>query len=70
MDPDLGSFTYLVGLAYSLRNIDQNNINFATVPWKYAGDKSGDVLATPDAKVIYKRLVSDIPMDGGTTETR
>ncbi len=69
MDPDLGSFSYLVGLAFSLRNIDQSNITFATVPWKYAGDKSGDVLATPEAKVIYKRLVSDIPMDGGTTET-
>jgi anionic cell wall polymer biosynthesis LytR-Cps2A-Psr (LCP) family protein len=69
MDPDLGSFAYLVGLAYSLRNIDQQNITFATVPWKYAGDKSGDVLATEDAEVIYKRIVKDIPMDGGTTES-
>lgn len=65
MDPDLGSFTYLVGLAYSLRNIDQDNINFMTVPWRYAGDKSGDVLATADADLVYKRIVKDIPMDGG-----
>ena len=69
MDPQLGSFTYLAGLAYSLRNIDQDNINFMTVPWKYAGDKSGDVLATYDAKAVYKRLKKDIPMDGGKTET-
>jgi LCP family protein required for cell wall assembly len=62
MDPDLGSFTYLVGLAYSLRNIDQNNINFLTVPWKYAGDKSGDVLALDSAKWVFKRIVDDRPM--------
>jgi LCP family protein required for cell wall assembly len=67
MDPDLGSFSYLVGLAYSLRNIDQDNINFMTVPWMYAGDKSGDVLAKPEAKAVYKRIKNDIPMDGGET---
>ena len=66
MDPDLGSFTYLAGLAYSLRNIDQENINFLTVPWQYAGDKSGDVLATPEAEYVYTRIKKDIPMDGGT----
>lgn len=69
MDPDLGSFTYLVGLAYSLRNLSYDNINFMTVPWKYAGDKSGDVLATDEADVVYKRLRNDIPMDGGTKES-
>ena len=69
MDPDLGSFAYLMGLAYSLRNIDQDKIQFETVPWKYAGDKSGDVLATEDAAIVYKRLKQDIPMDGGTTES-
>jgi len=69
MDPDLGSLTYLVGLAYSLRNIDQDNINFATVPWKYAGDKSGDVLATDEAPTVYKRIKNDIPMDGGVTQS-
>jgi len=65
MDPDLGSFTYLLGLGYSMRNIDQKNINFLTVPWKYAGDKSGDVLPTEDAAIVYKRIKNDIPMDGG-----
>jgi LCP family protein required for cell wall assembly len=69
MDPDLGSFTYLVGLAFSLRNIDQDNINFATVPWKYPGDKSGDVVWTSDADVVFKRIKKDIPMDGGTTQS-
>ena len=70
MDPDLGSFTYLVGLAYSLRNIDQDNINFLTVPWKYAGDGSGDVLALDSAKWIYKRIKDDRPMvDKESTST-
>lgn len=68
MDPDLGSLSYLVGLAYSMRNIDTNNINFMTVPWMYAGDKSGDVLAKDEAKTVYKRIKNDIPMDGGKTE--
>lgn len=67
MDPDLGSFTYLLGLGYSLRNIDQDNITFATVPWRYAGDKSGDVLPTDEAAVVYKRIKNDIPIEGGTT---
>ncbi|MGC4175564.1 LCP family protein [Demequina sp.] len=69
MDPELGSLTYLLGLGYSLRNIDQNNINFMTVPWQYAGDKSGDVLAKDEAKTVYKRIKNDIPMDGGKTQS-
>ena len=69
MDPDLGSFTYLLGLAYSLRNIDTDNIQFMTVPWQYAGDKSGDVLATDEAEIVYKRLKKDVPIDGGKTQS-
>jgi LCP family protein required for cell wall assembly len=69
MDPDLGSFTYLVGLAYSLRNIDQDNINFLTVPWKYAGDKSGDVLPLDSAKWVFKRIKDDRPMVDKDTST-
>ena len=68
MDPKLGSFTYLAGLGYSLRNINQDNMNFMTVPWMYAGDKSGDVLATADAKIVYKRIKNDIPMNGGKSQ--
>jgi LCP family protein required for cell wall assembly len=62
MDPDLGSFTYLLGLGFSLRNIDQDNITFMTVPWKYAGDKSGDVLPLDTAKWVFKRIQDDRPM--------
>jgi LCP family protein required for cell wall assembly len=69
MDPDFGSFSYLLGLGYSLRNIDQENINFKTVPWMYAGDKSGDVLMTDDADIVFARLRKDIPMDGGGTQS-
>jgi len=66
MDPQLGSLSYLLGLGYSLRNIDADSINFMTVPWKYPGDKSGDVVWTPDADVVFERIGSDVPMDGGT----
>lgn len=69
MDPELGSFTYLLGLGYSLRSIDQNNINFMTTPWKYPGDKSGDVVWTPEADDVFKRIKKDLPMEGAPTET-
>lgn len=66
MDPQLGNLKYLLGLGYSLRNISTSNINFMTVPWKYPGDKSGDVVWTPEADIVFKRIIDDLPMDGGT----
>ncbi|MFV0286537.1 MAG: LCP family protein, partial [Demequina sp.] len=41
MDSDLGSLNNIIGLAYSLRSFDTDNLNFYTVPWQYAGDGSG-----------------------------
>lgn len=67
MDPDLGSLNYMLGLAYSLRNIDTDNIVFETAPWKYPGDKSGDVVFTEEADTVFARIKNDIPMDGGET---
>lgn len=69
MDTQLGSFTYLLGLGYSLRSIDQDNINFMTTPWVYPGDKSGDVVWTPEADEVFQRIKQDLPMEGATTET-
>lgn len=70
MDPDLASLPYLLGLAYSLRNIDSDNIVFETVPWKYPGDKSGDVVwKEAEAKAKFKRLVNDKPLVKVTKES-
>jgi len=68
MDPDLGSFSYLLGLGYSLRSINQEDINFMTTPWEYPGDKSGDVVWTPEADDVFKRITQDLPMEGAETE--
>ncbi|WP_062291631.1 LCP family protein [Demequina phytophila] len=60
MDPDLADSRYLLGLAWSLRNFDTDNLYMATVPWQYAGDSSGDVLWTePDATAAFDALEND-----------
>jgi len=62
LDPDLASVSYLLGLAYSMRNIDTDNIVFETVPWQYPGDKSGDVVWKDSALNKFKRLAKDKPL--------
>lgn len=62
MDPELASVSYLLGLAYSLRSIDTDQIVFETVPWQYAGDKSGDVLWKESAVWKFKRFAKDTPL--------
>ncbi len=62
MDPALGSVGYLLGLAFSLRNIDTENINFATVPWRYPGDRSGDIVWTEDSAITFAKIRKDKPL--------
>lgn len=62
MDPALGNVTYLLGLAYSLRGLDPDNITFATVPWTYPEDRNGDVVWTPEADVMFAHIVADEPI--------
>ncbi|WP_143340428.1 LCP family protein [Demequina sp. NBRC 110057] len=67
MDSDLGSLNNIVGLAYSLRNFDTDNLNFYTVPWAYAGDGSGDVVWTePDATAMWQAIIDDVPIESAT----
>ncbi len=63
LDEQLGDVGYLGGLAFSLRNLDTNNIYFATVPWKSAADGTGDILPTPAAQTMFDKLVRDLPLD-------
>lgn len=68
MSPRLADLDYLVGLAYSLRNIDRDNIVFATVPWRYAGDGSGDVVEASGARSMYQDIIKDRPIKGKSVE--
>lgn len=63
LDPDLASVANIVGLAYSLRDFDVENLTFATVPWKYASDGSGDVLwQEVEARAMWESIVNDRPI--------
>lgn len=60
MSEKLGDLNNLIGLAYSLRDFDTRNLVFETVPWRYAGDGSGDVLwDEPAASEMWQRLAND-----------
>ncbi|MDE0573805.1 LCP family protein [Demequina sp. B12] len=64
MDSELGKIDNLVGLLYSLRSFNTSELNFYTVPWKYAGDGSGDVLwDEPAATQMWQALIDDVPIE-------
>ncbi|MFN3866438.1 MAG: LCP family protein [Demequina sp.] len=63
VDNDLANVNNIIGLAYSLRNFDTANLVFATVPWEYAGDSSGDVLwREEEAAAMWQAIVDDVPI--------
>lgn len=61
MDPGLGSTEYLLGLAFSLRNLDTDNITFTTIPWEYERP-AYDVLVRPEATQMWDDLINDRPL--------
>ncbi|MFW2513109.1 LCP family protein [Demequina sp. SO4-13] len=63
VDTELARVNNIVGLAYSLRNFDTQNLVFATVPWEYAGDGSGDVLwKEAEAAAMWESIANDTPI--------
>ncbi len=69
MSPELADLKYLVGLAFSLRNLDKKNIVFVTVPWSYRGTKTpspGGLDWTSDAYSLFKKIIKDQPIKGKT----
>ncbi len=62
MSEEFADVTYDFGLAYSLRNIDLNNVTMMTAPWAYAGDSSGDVVLTSEAESVWEALRNDTPL--------
>lgn len=78
---EIGDLTAMAGLAYSLRDIDMENVNFATVPFDWAGNRvrpnylsdelwdsvrSDDPMALPDDPDAEEE--SEDPGDSGTED--
>jgi len=61
MDTELADTRYLLGLAFSLRNIHPSSINFYTVPWKLTDDYL-NVIILKSAGTMWKELRADKPL--------
>lgn len=61
MDPGLADTSYLLGLAYSLRNLDLGALRFETVPWAYTEDRL-NVEILPDAEQMWDDIRNDRPI--------
>lgn len=61
MDTEMADTRYLLGLAFSLRNIDPQNINFETIPWKLTDDYL-NVIITPGAEIMWDDMRHDRPL--------
>ncbi|QRV01871.1 LCP family protein [Arcanobacterium phocisimile] len=55
----LGDIQWLGGFAYSLRNVDPDEINFTTMPFIYEGPR---VRPSYSASLVWKALVEDQPI--------
>ncbi|MFI0736911.1 LCP family protein [Streptomyces sp. NPDC021100] len=63
VDPGLGSVEKLVSFARSLKGIDQGDITFVTMPWRYEGDRVAVV--QPEADTLWAALRDDRAVAGG-----
>jgi len=61
MDEQLADTKYLLGLGFSLRNIDPSAIQFYTVPWKLTDDYL-NVIILKSAGTMWKELQADKPL--------
>ncbi|MDN4490165.1 LCP family protein [Demequina sp. SYSU T00068] len=60
MDPEFGDSHYLLGLAWSLRNFDTENLYMTTIPWEYPGDGTGDVVwKEAEAQAMFDAIMAD-----------
>ncbi|WP_062467057.1 LCP family protein [Demequina maris] len=66
MDPELADTTYLVGLAYSVRNLTTDDITFTTVPWAYTEDLL-NVEIQPEAEDLWDDIANDRAISVTTT---
>ncbi|WP_062312027.1 LCP family protein [Demequina rhizosphaerae] len=66
MDPGLADTSYLVGLAYSVRNLTTDDIQFVTVPWAYTDDLL-NVEIQPEADDLWDDIRNDRAISVTTT---
>jgi LCP family protein required for cell wall assembly len=62
VDPGLGTAKRLIGFAMSLKNIDLHDTKFATIPWRYQGERVA--IVQPDADQLWAALKADRTLDG------
>ncbi|MFD8214968.1 LCP family protein [Streptomyces sp. NPDC059697] len=62
VDPGLGTPKRLIGFAMSLKNIDLHDTKFATIPWRYQGERVA--IVQPDADQLWAALKADRTLDG------
>jgi len=61
MDPELADSRYLIGLAFSLRNIAPAAIQFHTIPWEYTEDRL-NVVILDSADTMWTQMRKDEPL--------
>ncbi|SEE98017.1 LCP family protein [Ruania alba] len=61
----IGNLTTMAGLTYSLRDVGVDQVNFATMPYDWAGAR---VLANDDSEALWSSIRADQPMQLPATE--
>jgi LCP family protein required for cell wall assembly len=59
LDPDIGSISKLVGLAYQFRHIGLSHIQFVTTPWEADPTDPNRVIWAPDAQQLWDTIAKD-----------
>ena len=59
LDPDIGSISKLVGLAYQFRHIGLDHIQFVTTPWMPDPSDPNRVVWAPQADRLWKAIDND-----------
>ena len=59
LDPDIGSISKLVGLAYQFRHIGLDKIQFVTTPWEPDPSNINRVVWKPEAQNLWNAIKND-----------
>jgi LCP family protein required for cell wall assembly len=59
LDPDIGSLSKLVGLAYQFRHIGLDHIQFVTTPWETDPSNINRVVWKPEAQTLWDAIKKD-----------
>jgi anionic cell wall polymer biosynthesis LytR-Cps2A-Psr (LCP) family protein len=62
LDPDIGSISKLVGLAYQFRHIGLSHIQFVTTPWEADPSDPNRVIWAPAAQKLWDTISRDKPL--------